>query len=137
MRTPLPRAALLLVTLTALLPVTNIARAQGYPQRLRSPAITRGLIGGESHNSYVIRARKGQIMTVHISWRPERTESGDNQAEFFVGTLPNFDGGGQVQFGKESQKGKRWSGRIPRTGDYYIYVNAYPTAHYTLRVTVR
>ena len=138
MRMTLRRATLSLVALTTLLLAANIAWAQEYTRRLRSPAIARGFIGGESHDSYVIRARKDQIMTVQISWRREHdNEEGDNHAEFFVGELPNFDGDGQVKWGKESNKGKRWSGKIPKTGNYYIYVNAHPTAHYTLRVTVK
>jgi hypothetical protein len=95
------------------------------------------MIGGESHFSYVIRARKGQIMTVQISWRHEHDENGDNHAEFWVGDLPNFNGDGQVKFGSESNEGKRWSGRIPKMGNYYIYVMAHPVAHYKLRVMVR
>ncbi len=85
----------------------------------------------------MIRARKGQILTVKISWRRKHNnEDGDNHAEFFVGELPNFDGDGRVKYGKESNKGKRWSDRIPKTGNYYIYVNAHPTARHTLTVTV-
>jgi len=134
----LQRAPLFLVALATLLLAANTAWGQGRIQRLRSPATVRGFIGGESHDSYVIRARQGQIMTVQISWRHAHdNELGDNRAEFFVSELPNFDGDGQVKFGKESDKGKRWSGKIPKTGNYYIYVNAHPTAHYTLRVTVR
>jgi hypothetical protein len=115
----------------------NLAWAQDYIRRLRAPATPRGVIGGESHDSYVIRARRGQRMTVRISWRRERNELGDNHSEFWVGELPNFDGDGTVKFGKESHHGQRWSGKIPRTGDYYIYVLAHPIAHYTLRVTVK
>ena len=138
MRMTRQRASLLLIPLTTLLLAAGIAWAQEYTQRLRSPAAVRGLIGGESHDSYVIRARKGQTMTVQISWRREHdNELGANHAEFFVGELPNFDGNGQVKFGKESNNGKRWSGKIPKTGNYYIYVMAHPTAHYTLRVTVK
>ena len=137
MRIPLQRAFLLLVALAALLLATNIVRAQGYTQRLRSPATVRSVIGGESHDSYVIRARKGQIMTVRISWQHEHNEMGDNFAEFWVGELPDFDAEGQVKFGRESNKGKRWSGKIPRTGNYYIYATAHPIVHYTLRVTVK
>jgi hypothetical protein len=134
----LQRASLFLVALATLLLAANTAWGQGRIQRLRSPATVRGFIGGESHDSYVIRAREGQSMTVQISWRQAHdNELGDNHAEFFVSDLPNFDGGGQVKFGKESDKGKRWSGKIPKTGNYYIYVNAHPTAHYTLRVRVR
>lgn len=138
MRIKLQLAFLLLIPLTTLLLAADIAWAQEYSQRLRSPATIRGFIGGESHDSYVIRARKGQTMTVRISWRRKHDNApGNNHAEFFVGELPNFDGNGQVKFGKESNEGKRWSGKIPKTGNYYIYVMAHPTAQYTLRVAVK
>jgi hypothetical protein len=138
MRIPLQRAFLLLVGLAALLLTTNIVWAQQeYAERLRSPATVRGFIGGESHDSYVIRARKGQVMTVRISWIHEHSVMGDNFAEFWVGELPDFDGDGEVKFGRKSNKGRRWSGKIPRTGNYYIYVVAHPTARFTLRVTVK
>ncbi len=134
----LQRGCLLLLALATLLFLPAITIAQEYVQRLRNPSTVRGLIGGESHDSYVIRARKGQILTVQISWRREHhKELGDNHAEFFVGDLPDYDGGGLVKFGKESNDGRRWSGTIPKSGDYYIYVNAYPTAHYVLRVTLK
>jgi hypothetical protein len=132
------RASLLLIALATLWLAADIARAQEYTRRLRSPAAVRGFIGGESHDSYVIRARRGQVMTVQISWRREHDRGlGDNHAEFFVGALPNFDGDGRVKFGAESDNGRRWRGRVPKTGDYYIYVMAHPTAHYTLRVRVK
>ena len=138
MRMKLQRAFLILIPLTTLLLAADIALAQEYTQRLRSPATVRGFIGGESHDSYVIRARKGQTMTIQISWRREHDNAPvANHAEFFVGELPDFDGNGQVKFGKESNEGKRWSGKIPKTGNYYIYVMAHPTAHYALRVTVK
>ena len=134
----LKRAFLFLLVPTTLLFATNIAWGQGRLQRLRSPATVKGFIVGESHDSYVIRARQGQIMTLQISWRTEhRKDLGDNRAGFFVSESPNFDGVGQDKFGEESDNGKRWSGKIPKTGNYYIYVTAHPTAHYTLRVTVR
>ena len=72
-------------------------------------------------------------MTVQISWRHERTELGDNHAEFYV----SDNGEGYVKFGEEINGGKRWRGKIPKTGDYYIYVMAHPIADYTLRVTIR
>jgi len=136
------RSLLGLISLTTLLFVANLVQAQEHqPQeylaRLRNPATVRGTIGGESHDSYVIRARKGQMMTVRLSWREERNELGINQAQFYVSELANFGGEGAVKFGKESHNGNRWSGRIPRTKNYYIYVMAHPIADYTLRVTVR
>jgi hypothetical protein len=129
---------LLLVILAALSLTADIAWAQDYTTRLRPPASDRFVVGGESHISYVVRARRGQRMTVRISWiRRHYKYIGNNNAEFWVGDLPDFDGDGRVEFGKKSEKGRRWSGRIPRTGDYYIYVVAYPIAHYTLRVTLK
>jgi hypothetical protein len=109
-----------------------------YVERLTSPAKAKGFIGGESHDSYVIMAREGQTMTVQITWKREHFNGiGNNVASFWVGDLPNYDGEGEVEFGKESHRETRWSGRIPKTGDYYVYVNAYPTAEYTLFVTVK
>ena len=76
-------------------------------------------------------------MTVEISWQHEHdSDAGGNRADFFVGELPNFDGNGVVKFGAASKDGKRWSGKIPRTADYYIYVTAHPTARYRLKVSV-
>ena len=114
----------------------DVAGAQVEPspaRRLRRPATVRGFIGGESHDNYVIHARKGRIMTVRLSWRRE----GDNRAEFKVSESPDYFTGEPVKFGTESDDGKRWTGRIPRSGDYYIDVVAHPTAHYTLRVRVK
>jgi hypothetical protein len=130
------KVPLLLVVLTSSL-LTDIVGAQEHAQPLHSPETVRGFVGGESHDSYVVRARKEQRMTVEISWRHDRDDdTGDNHAEFFVSELPNFDGDGAVKFGSASQHGKRWTGKVPRTGDYYIYVTAHPSAHYTLRVRV-
>lgn len=146
MRLTLQRAALFLITLASLLMAADVtlAQEQEHSKRLRSPATARGVIGGESHDSYVIRARKGQTMTLQISSRPvpedkqEPVENhGDNPAGFWVGELPGFDGNGYVRFGKKSNQGKRWRGKIPKTRNYYIYVSAFPTAQYTLRVTVQ
>ena len=123
---------------TTLLFTADIATAQEYTRRLQSPSVARGFIGGESHDSYVISARKDQRMTVEISWRHEHdADVGENHAEFWVGDLKNFAGDGAVKFGKEFDNGRRWSGKIPKTADYYIYVMAHPTAHYTLKVNLK
>jgi hypothetical protein len=47
MRMKLQRAFLILIPLTTLLLAADIALAQEYIQRLRSPATVRGFIGGE------------------------------------------------------------------------------------------
>jgi len=103
------------------------------PRRLRVLASVRGFIGGESHDGYVVRARKGSVLTVRLSWRRE----GDNRASFSVRESPDFYSGEPVKFGAEYDDGQRWAGRVTRTGDYYVYVVAHPSAHYTLHVSVR
>lgn len=127
------RAFSLLMGLAALLMAANVVRAQEDTtpkERLRATATAKGFIGGESHDSYVIRAKKGQTMTVQLLWK----RKADNGADFTVSKSANFFNGAQVTFGKVSDKGRRWSGKIPKTGNYYIYVVAHPTAHYTLSV---
>jgi hypothetical protein len=138
----LQRPSFLFVTLVAVLLAAEVARAQDpqeYMKRLRSPAIVKGLIGGESHDSYVIHARKGQTMTVEISWRlePFDDQKYDTIAQFSVSEWPIFSDDGQVKGAKASNDGKRWTAKISRTGNYYIYVTGYPTVNYILSVTVQ
>lgn len=102
-------------------------------KKLKNAAIVNGRIGGESHDSYVIPATKGRLMTVEINWTPE----GGNSASFTVSESSNFFSSGPVGFGKESDNGKRWTGKVPKTRNYYIYVVAHPVADYKLKVTVR
>ena len=125
----------LLTTVIAIFVLSRLVLAQidSTPrQRLRSPASVRGFIGGESHDSYVIHATKGHTMTVKISWRKE----GDNRASFIITESPSFFENESVEFGKTSEDNRGWTGKIPRTGDYYIYVVAHPTAHYKLTVII-
>jgi len=114
----------------------DLSSAQPRPtpaKRLTSPAVVRGFIGGESHDAYVIRAPKGKTLTVQLSWR----EEGGNRAEFEVSDMPGFFGVELVKFGKPSDDGKRWTGKIPKTGNYYIYVVAHPDARYTLKASLK
>ena len=133
---PFRKTSLILLAIAGLLLTADVAAAQLKPspaKRLRSPATVRGFIGGESHDSYVIRVRTGRTLMVRLSWRRE----GKNRASFSVIESPNYYTAEQVKFGTESDNGKRWVGRIPRSGDYYIDVVADPSAHYTLRITVK
>lgn len=99
-----------------------------------TPAIkVNGSIGGEAHDSYVIRAVTGKTMTVELSWIPEE----ENRAEFTVSQSSDFFSGEAVKFGKSTYDGKRWTGRIPKTGDYYFYVVAHPSADYTIKVSFK
>jgi hypothetical protein len=109
------------------------AQREERPTRLRSGVAVKGFIGGESHNSYVIRARRGQTMTVVIT---RRVKSGGN----FNLTVSRggFDAE-PVKFGQETsgRTQLRWTGRIPASGNYYFYTTAFPDARYTLKVTLR
>ncbi len=127
--------ALIAILTFAILGAVGSASAQADrtpKKRLTSPAAVSGYIGGEAHDSYVIRARKGRTLTVKISWR----RRGNNRAEFSVSRSANFYTGSVVNFGVASNRGKHWRGTIPRTSDYYIYVVAHPTAKYTLKIKV-
>ena len=115
-------------------PAVAVPQVETSPaRRLRSVATVRGFIGGESHDRYVVRARKGQVLTLRLSWRRE----GDNRASLSVSESPNFYTAEPVQFGSEDNDGKRWSGRVPKSGDYYIAVVAHPSARYTPKVSVK
>jgi hypothetical protein len=126
----------ILLAIAWIILTANVAEAQpkpSPPKRLRTPATVPGFIGGELHDLYVIRARKGQTLIVRLSWRRE----GDNQASFSVIDSPDYYTKEPVKFGTESDNGKRWVGRVPKSRDYYIDVVAHPSARYTLRITVR
>jgi hypothetical protein len=116
-----------------LLPASiGFAQSDKTPKkRLQIPATAKGFIGGESHDGYVINASKGQTITIQISWQRED----GNKASFTVSKSANFFNGDPVKFGKESLNGKRWTGKIPKTGKYYIYVVANPSAKYTLKIS--
>ena len=135
MRLELKRVLSLLAVIATLLLITNVASAQEDTtpkKRLRSPALVRGFIGGESHDSYVIRVQRGGVLSVQISWRSEA----DNSASFTLSESWDFFSAEPVDFGNEYDGGKRWVGKVPKTRDYYIYVVAHPTAHYTLKARV-
>ena len=120
----------ILLTITG----TTSAQEDTTPKkRLKSPTVVKGNIGGESHDSYVIHAQKGKLMIVEISWEPHD----GNNASFTISESSNFFSSEPVGFGSEEKNGKRWTGRIPGTRNYYIYVVAHPIADYRLKVTVR
>lgn len=129
MKLRLKRRSLFLITIAMFLFTTQIAQARTPKKRLHSPATVRGFVGGESMDLYVIRARKGRTMTVQISWRKEE----DNTAGFSVSPAPE----GEQLPGQESDGGKHWAGKIPKTGDYIVSVTAHASAHYKLRIVVR
>ena len=120
----------MIISIAALLPSVAAGQTAPKAKRLHAPATVRDLVGGESHNAYVVRVPKGRTLTVEISWRSED----NNKASFGVGTNADFE---PVTFGQESADGKKWVGKVPRTGDYFIEVVAHPRADYVLKVSIK
>ena len=110
----------------------SLAHQAARLTRLHSRVPVNGFIGGESHDSYVIHARKGQVLTVSLSWQRED----DNRASFTVSESPDFSGA-PAKFGTGSDEDTKWAGTVPRTGNYYVYVVAHPSARYTLKPSLR
>lgn len=102
-------------------------------KRVQSLAAVRGNVGGESHDSYMIKARKGQTLRIQISWQ----SADNNKAEFVVSRSADFSAGETVEGGKETLDGRNWTGKVPASADYYIFVTAHPAAKYKLRVSVK
>lgn len=100
--------------------------------RLKNPAMVKGMIGGESHASYVIRVGKNQTLKVQIDWK----EKGDYTAHFVVSRSADFFAGDVIR-GISTYNEKNWYSKIKKTGDYYIYVTGHPVANYTLKVSVK
>ncbi len=126
------RLTQLFLALAAIIILATSALAQplSKPKRVHAPVTIRGLVGGEASDTYVIQVRKGKVFTVEISWKKED----DNTAHFSV---TDSRDSGTISFGKESHGGRKWTGKVPRTRDYFIEVVAHPSAHYILKVKVR
>src|SRR3954466_4639667 len=128
-RPALIQIAFLLLLLT---PVICSAQPPTAKKRLRAPANVRGFVGGEATDRYVMRARKGQTITISITWKKE--EEQDTSASFSVTRKSDP---AALLTGQDSDGGKSWTGKVPKTGDYLIEVVAHPYAHYQLRVRLK
>ena len=107
--------------------------AKDWTHRLRfkrghSTAVVEGGVIREDQDIYLVGARKGQTMRVHLT-------SLENNAAFTIlqprsrKALPGTE---------EGKDPTRWSGRLPRSGEYQIRVA--PTrgnTGYKLKVTIR
>ena len=81
----------------------------------------------------MIRVRKNQTLKIQISWQA----ADDNKAQFVISKSNDFFAGDVLEGGTETYDGKSRTVKVPATGDYYIYVTAHPTAHYTLKVSIK
>lgn len=102
---------------------TSVVRRVQFP-RGRTTAILRGTVRRGVSHDYLLGARRGQTMTVHL------TSNGGTSL-----TILSPDGEAIADFVSD------WSGELPANGDYRINVLP-PTetnrpAQYTLEVTIR
>jgi hypothetical protein len=117
----------------ALLLLAGAAAAQrGKTQRVRFPrgrttAVLRGAVVRGTQDRYILGARAGQTMIVHITSREKNA----------VFTILGPDASALAGT-EEGADAKDWTGELPLSGDYAIWVS--PTrgnATYTLEVTIR
>lgn len=85
----------------------------------------KGTVGGEYHDSHRVHFTEGTIAIINLTATGGRAEFIISEEEF----------GEPVSFGKETNNGRTWVGRVPRTGDYFISVVAHPIAKYKLTLT--
>lgn len=111
--------------------LTAVAQ-KGTTKRVRFPkgrttAVLKGAVVRATQDQYILGARRGQTMTVHIT-------SLEKNAVFAI-LGPN---GYALDGAEEGADVMDWSGELPSSGDYSIWVS--PTrgnATYTLEVTIR
>lgn len=132
MKTPKKTTILALIVISLLLSMGMIAFAQRGTSivsrisfaRGRTTAVLTGTVHRGMSHDYLLKARGGQEMSVHLSARGGVT---------FVILSPAGD--------ELAQYSKDWSGALPQSGDYRINVlpdsTTERTISYTLEVTVR
>jgi hypothetical protein len=95
--------------------------------RGRTTAVLKGSVVRGTNDHYVLGAREGQTMIVHIT-------SLEKNAVFYV-VGPD---GGALAGAEDGADVSDWTGALPTSGDYSIVVS--PTrgnATYTLEITIR
>jgi len=120
-----------IVLVTLAISITALAQT-GQKQRVRFPrgrttAVLKGAVIRGTQNQYILGARAGQTMIVHITSR-------EKNAVFAI-LDPN---GTALDGAEEGTDATDWTGRLPSTGDYSIWVGGTRgNASYTLEVTIR
>ena len=91
----------------------------------RTSAVLRGSVSGRTSREYVLDARKGQYMTVHLS--------GERGPVFDISS-PDGSGLSELEI-------RDWEGALPRSGAYRIRVYGetenLPQRRYTLEIGIR
>jgi hypothetical protein len=89
--------------------------------RGRTTAVIKDTVRLCTSHEWVLRARGGQTMTVHLAAGKKTSLTVQSPS----GTIEDADGV------------KDWSGGLPENGEYSIIVGTDATAAYTLEVTIR
>lgn len=89
--------------------------------RGRTTAVIKNTVKLCTSHEWVLRARQGQTMSVHIATGRKTSFTVQSPS----GTIEDADGV------------KDWSGELPESGEYIIIVGTDATAAYTLEVTIR
>lgn len=89
--------------------------------RGRTTAVIKNTVRLCTSHEWVLRARQGQTMSVHIATGKKTSFTVQSPS----GTIEDADGV------------KDWSGELPESGEYIIIVGTDATAAYTLEVTIR
>jgi hypothetical protein len=126
------RASITLIGVTILLSSVFVFAQGGQVQRVRfargrTTAVLKGAVIRATKDRYILGARGGQTMTVHV------TSLEKNAVFYIVG--PD---GSMLPGAEDDADASDWQGTLPESGDYSIYVS--PTrgnATYTLEVTIR
>jgi hypothetical protein len=122
----LASVVILLLATTALPMQGPSVRRVRFPHG-RTTAVLRGSIVNDGMNQYVLGAKAGQKMTVHIA-------SPKNRAKFDV----YLRGDRSVLASSGAEDTIDWEGELPESGDYVISVYSVGgNARYTLEVSIR
>jgi len=116
----------LLAIATTALPVQRTSARRLRFSRGRTTAILRGSVTNDAMKQYVLGAKAGQTLIVHVT-------SPHGLAQFDVYPRNN-----RQAFADTAEDVKDWQGRLPKSGDYVISV--YSTGgntRYTLEVAIR
>jgi hypothetical protein len=135
MNAKIKNTKILLIVLAMTLLTADFAAAQdAKPTRLRNGVNVKSFIGGEAHDYFTIRARRGQTITVQITRRLKRGGNFNLTVTKGASLSSSTDVNGTERSGRTWVS---WTGRAPTTTNYYFDLTAYPPHKYTIRVTVR
>lgn len=129
----LRRSLVCLLAATALGALSSPVAAKTFTQRLkfargRSSATVEGAVVRGDRDDWIIGARKGQRLIIRVT-------ALEKNAEF---QLLDRASGRYLKGAGEMDDATRWTGRLPRTGDYLIRVGGTRgNATYKLHVSIR